>query len=73
MQTLTLDIHGMTCEACVHHVAKALNGLDGVQSAEVSLPENRAVVRYDPEKVSIAHMQDAVEEEGYDAKAALDT
>lgn len=69
MQTETLDVQGMSCGACVGHVTKALEGLDGVQSALVSLEEGRAVVTYDPAKVQTTQMVEAVAEEGYEASA----
>lgn len=67
MQTMTLNIEGMSCEMCVGHVTRALSGLDGVQSAAVSLPQKTAVVTYDPARVSLGQMAEAVEEEGYAA------
>ena len=67
MQTETLDVRGMSCAACAGHVTRALLGLDGVQSAQVSLTENQAVVTYDPVQVQVAQMTEAVAEEGYEA------
>ncbi len=67
METKTLGVQGMMCDACVGHVTKALAGLDGVQSAVVSLKAAQATVTYDPAKVGVRQMQDAVEEEGYEA------
>ncbi len=67
MQTEILDVQGMSCEACVGHVTRALQGLDGVQSALVSLAENQAVVTYDPARVQAAQMVEAIVEEGYEA------
>ncbi len=64
---MTLNIEGMSCEMCVGHVTRALSGLDGVQSAAVSLPQKTAVVTYDPARVSLGQMAEAVEEEGYAA------
>jgi len=69
MQTEILDVQGMSCGACVGHVTRALEGLDGVQSALVSLEEHRAVVTYDPARVQMAQMVEAVAEEGYEASA----
>lgn len=54
------------CDACVGHVTKALLGLEGVQSAAVSLPDNSATVTYDPAKVQVTQMAEAVAEEGYE-------
>lgn len=67
MQTKTLDVKGMSCEACVGHVTRALQGLDGVQTAQVSLADRQAVVTYDPAKVQASQMVEAIVEEGYEA------
>ena len=67
MQTETLNVQGMSCGACVGHVTRALQALEGVQSAEVSLQDKKAVVTYDPAKVGAAQMVEAVAEEGYAA------
>ncbi len=69
METKTLSVQGMMCEACVGHVTKALMGLNGVQSASVSLGKAQAMVTYDPAKVQVSQMQEAIEEEGYEASA----
>lgn len=68
METKTFNISGMMCDACVGHVTNALLGLEGIQKAEVSLEANSALVTYDPAKVQIAQMTEAVAEEGYEAK-----
>ena len=69
MQTEILDVQGMSCGACVGHVTRALEGLDGVQSALVTLEEHQAVVTYDPARVQTTQMVEAVAEEGYEASA----
>lgn len=69
MQTMTLNIEGMSCDMCVGHVTRALSEMEGVQSAMVSLPQKTAVVTYDPARVSLGQMTEAVEEEGYEAAA----
>ena len=67
METKTLSVQGMMCEACVGHVTRALAGLDGVQATAVDLAKAQATVTYDPAKVSVRQMQNAVEDEGYEA------
>ena len=42
--TVKLDVTGMHCEKCVARVKEALEGVEGVTSAEVSLEENAATV-----------------------------
>lgn len=65
-----LNISGMSCENCVGHVTRALTRLNGIETAQVSLDTNQAVVIYDPNLVDTAQMLAAVEEEGYEAEAA---
>lgn len=67
METKTFTVTGMMCAACVGHVTKALLSLDGVERADVSLAENQATVTYDPAKVRMSQMTEAVADEGYEA------
>ena len=66
METKTFNVSGMMCDACVGHVTKALVGLEGVQKADVSLENSTATVTYDPSKVQVSQMAEAVAEEGYE-------
>ncbi len=66
MQTETLTVRGMSCGACVGHVTRALEGVEGVQSAQVNLEAEQAVVTYDPARTGLAQMREAVAEEGYE-------
>ena len=70
MQETTLKIGGMTCGGCVKSVTKVLNDLDGVRSATVSLENKNAQVEFDEGKIQIAQLVEAVEDAGYDARAA---
>ncbi len=65
MQTQILDVQGMSCDACVGHVTRALRGLGGVLSAAVSLSDHEAIVVYDPAAVQVSQMLEAVADEGY--------
>ncbi|WP_255639784.1 copper chaperone CopZ [Aquibacillus saliphilus] len=65
METI-LDVKGMTCGHCKQSVEGALQGLDGVTSAEVDLGTGKVTVSYDDNKVTVAAMQEAVEDQGYD-------
>lgn len=59
-KTATLDIQGMTCGACTASVRVVLKKIDGVSDAKVSFDEKKAVVTYDPAKVTPQKMADAV-------------
>jgi len=63
---VTLKIVGMTCAACVAAVEKALKKVDGVMDAVVNLATEKAFVRYDPRRVSILDLREAVRGAGYD-------
>ncbi|MBN2557762.1 MAG: heavy-metal-associated domain-containing protein [Clostridia bacterium] len=62
--TRTLRIEGMTCMHCVARVRKALEGVEGVAGAEVSLEDKRAVVSLE-RNVDDAVLTRAVADQGY--------
>jgi Cu2+-exporting ATPase len=57
----------MMCEHCVAHVKKALEGIEGVSKADVSLAKNNAILTLEKE-VSDEAIKAAVEEAGYHVK-----
>jgi len=65
LQTLTLKIQGMTCAACSNRVEKTLGALEGVESAAVNLPAEKATVRYRAGAVTREDLVKAVEKAGY--------
>ncbi|MFB6285473.1 MAG: heavy-metal-associated domain-containing protein [Candidatus Bipolaricaulia bacterium] len=67
--TKTLSIDGMSCEHCVTHVQSALQGVDGVASADVSLEVGTAHVELAQDVATDALIR-AVQEAGYEAEAA---
>ena len=50
METLTLNIEGMTCGGCVKSVTRILESVEGVAKAEVSLEGKSALIELDPAK-----------------------
>ena len=60
LTTVTLQVSGMTWFGWVSNVRTALEGLDGISKAEVSLEEGTAVISYDKEKVNENQMVEAV-------------
>ena len=65
--TKTINVEGMMCEHCVAHVKKALEGIEGVSKADVSLAKNNAILTLEKE-VSDETIKAAVEEAGYNVK-----
>jgi len=66
METILLKINGMSCEACVSHVKKAIEAVQGVRSAAVSLEKREATVQH--EGADPAKLVEAIVEEGYEAR-----
>ena len=65
-QTRELAISGMTCQMCVKHVTRALNGIDGLTVKDVNV--GSAIVEYDPAAVPEDGIRAAVREAGYEAR-----
>jgi copper chaperone len=66
METLTLNVKGMTCGGCVSSVTTVLQKIAGVSSVEVSLEQNRATIKYDPARAQAAQFKSAIEDAGFD-------
>jgi copper chaperone CopZ len=60
-----IKVTGMTCNHCVGAVTRALEGVPGVEQAEVSLETGQALVKGDAE---ISLLLNAIKEEGYEAR-----
>ena len=58
-------VSGMTCSACSSGIERTVQKLNGVQSAEVSLMDERMVVEYDDEQLTKQDIMDAVLRLGY--------
>jgi copper chaperone CopZ len=67
MNTLELEIEGMSCGHCVAAVKEALADVPGVSVEDVRI--GSAQLRYQPEKVSPEQIVLAVEDAGYTAQA----
>ena len=63
--TVTMKIEGMMCAHCEGRVKGALEGVDGVASADVSASKNSAVVSLS-KPVDNEVLKQTVEAQGYD-------
>lgn len=57
---ITLQISGMSCSHCEKSVAKAIQGLNGIQNITVSSATGTAVVEFDNALVSESEIAKAV-------------
>ena len=70
-RTLEVPVKGMDCADCTVHVREALSALQGVESVEVFLSSEKAVVRLDPAQVDLAAIARAVEGAGYSVPVSI--
>jgi Cd2+/Zn2+-exporting ATPase/Cu+-exporting ATPase len=64
-QTLELPIRGMDCAECTQHVQHAIAALPGVESVNVFLASEKAIVQLDPARVDVPAIRKAVADAGY--------
>jgi copper chaperone CopZ len=63
MSEITLKIEGMSCQHCVMHVKKAVDGVNGVSSSDVAI--GSAKVIYDDSRTDKDAIVRAVLKAGY--------
>ena len=61
-------IDGMTCSACQQTIENALNSLEGIKSASVSLLTHKALIHYKPKRIGIRTIIEEIEMLGFDAR-----
>jgi copper chaperone len=66
METIQINVQGMSCNGCVNSVTNVLKDVPGVSSVEVSLEQSRATVVYDPAQCGMAQFKAAIEDAGFD-------
>ncbi len=64
---LEIPIRGMDCAECTQHVQRAIARLPGVETVDVFLASEKAVVRLDPERIDLPMIRQAVADAGYAA------
>jgi len=65
MQTLTLNVTGMTCMGCVASVKRVLSPISGVSQVDVVLESGKVSVTYDAAQVQPAQFKQAIRDAGY--------
>lgn len=65
LEELNLVIGGMHCAACSSRLERVLNGLDGVDSASVSLATEAGEISFDPATISRKTIRQAVADAGF--------
>lgn len=63
-QTLEVPVKGMDCAECTQHVQHALAKLPGVESVNVLLTSEKAIMQLDPDKIDMSAIRKAVASAG---------
>lgn len=66
MTTRTISVPGISCDHCKSSIEGALNGLDGVAKADVSIDDKTVTVDWDDTLVDLDQIREAIEDQGYD-------
>jgi len=61
-----LKISGMHCASCATNLKKALEGTKGVESAEVNLSAETALVSFDPSAAKLSDLVEAIKRAGFE-------
>ncbi len=69
MIKVELLIDGMSCASCANAITKALKRESGVIDCTVNFATSKAVVEYDPNKITVDRLTSAVGSAGYHAEA----
>lgn len=67
MVNANFNIEGMTCASCSATVEKTASRLEGMASASVNLASEKMNVTYNPLKLSVRDIEDAINQTGYKA------
>lgn len=73
MQTIIMNINGMTCQGCVSSVKNVLEKISGVNDADVSLENKQVTIQYDAEKTNVNQFKEAIMEAGFEINISKET
>lgn len=68
MQTVTLNVQGMSCGHCVKAVEGSVGDLAGVGSVKVNLEASQVEVVFDETSVTLDQIKETIDDQGYDVK-----
>lgn len=63
--TVQMKIGGMHCSLCTESIQKALSRVEGVQTVQVSIAHEEALVAYDAERIDRETIRETLEDIGY--------
>lgn len=73
METTELKVLGMDCGGCETSINKALAKLGGVESSTASFEAGAVEVTFDPARVTMAQIGDAIADAGFEVLSGAGT
>jgi Cu+-exporting ATPase len=70
VETVTLNIEGMTCASCVARVEKAIIKAQGVKNVSINLANEKATLSIDKDNYNFEEVKKFIEEAGYEVKSS---
>lgn len=67
LETIAIEVHGMTCNGCERTVQTAVGKLAGVQDVKASHLDSTAIVTFDKTQANYDEMKAAIADKGYTA------
>ncbi len=65
METTTLVAPDISCEHCQHAIEGAVGKMDGVKTVNVDIPTKTVQVEYNPQQVTLAKIEEVMDDVGY--------
>jgi copper chaperone len=65
MESTTLVAPDISCEHCQHAIEGAVGKLEGVSTVQVDIPSKTVHIDFDPQKVSLAKIEEVLDDTGY--------
>lgn len=68
MQTVLINVEGMSCSHCEKTIKQAVGALSGVKTVGVSLKNKNVTVVHDPAKATLEQIKYEIKDQGYEVK-----
>ena len=65
VQETVLSVPDISCEHCVNAINGALKDLPGVEAVSTDIPTKKVHLRYDPNQVTLAKVEEILDDIGY--------
>jgi copper chaperone len=65
LESVDLVAPDISCEHCQRAIEGAVGGLDGVSQVKVDIPTKTVHVAYDPQRVTLAKIEEVLDDTGY--------